>query len=87
MNTIVSKETLKDHQYKKELSLSVLEGKKKLIILCYLGLKGTKRFKELKNLIPDISQQTLTNQLRELEKDELIIEKNFPLLHPKFSIL
>lgn len=44
-----------------------------LIILWHLGLEGTKRFSELKKLIPYITQKMLTNQLRELEEDQLII--------------
>ncbi|WP_424767306.1 winged helix-turn-helix transcriptional regulator [Paenibacillus sp. sgz302251] len=67
----------------KELTLSVIEGKWKLIILCQLGLKGTKRFTELKNLVPGITQKMLTNQLRELEEDGLIHREAYPVVPPK----
>ncbi|EIJ80560.1 transcriptional regulator [Bacillus methanolicus PB1] len=79
----MNKEKLNDIYREKELTLSVLEGKWKLIILCHLGLKGTKRFTELKNLIPDITQRMLTNQLRELEKDGLVHREVYPVVPPK----
>ncbi len=44
----------------KELTLAVIGGKWKLIILWHLGLEGTKRFGELKKLIPHITQKMLT---------------------------
>lgn len=80
---LMNKEKLNDIYREKELTLSVLEGKWKLIILCHLGLKGTKRFTELKNLIPDITQRMLTNQLRELEKDGLVHREVYPVVPPK----
>ncbi len=54
-----------------EASLDVIGGKWKGVILYYL-LKEKKRFGELRKLIPNISQQSLTLQLRELENDEVI---------------
>ncbi|UQD53374.1 HxlR family transcriptional regulator [Bacillus methanolicus] len=79
----MNREKLNHLYHEKELALSVLEGKWKLIILCHLGLKGTKRFTELKNLIPDITQRMLTNQLRELEKDGLVHREVYPVVPPK----
>ncbi|MDE3840123.1 transcriptional regulator [Bacillus methanolicus] len=79
----MNREKINDIYREKELTLSVLEGKWKLIILCHLGLKGTKRFTELKNLIPDITQRMLTNQLRELEKDGLVHREVYPVVPPK----
>ncbi|MDQ0242501.1 DNA-binding HxlR family transcriptional regulator [Bacillus fengqiuensis] len=73
----------KDLHCEKELTLSVIEGKWKLSILCHLGLKGTKRFMELKQLIPDITQQMLTNQLKNLEKHGLVHREVYPVVPPK----
>ena len=40
----------------KELTLYVIGGKWKMVILWHLGKEGTKRFGELKALMPGITQ-------------------------------
>ena len=67
----------------KELTLSVIGGKWKMLILWHLGKQGTKRFSELKALIPGITQRMLVNQLRELEEDLIIDRKVYPVVPPK----
>ena len=67
----------------KELTLSVIGGKWKMIILWHLGKEGTKRFGELKTLIPGITQRMLVNQLRELEEDLIVHRKVYPIVPPK----
>ncbi|SHE14730.1 HTH-type transcriptional activator hxlR [Chlamydia abortus] len=74
---------LKEINCDKELTLAVIGGKWKLIILWHLGLEGTKRFGELKKLIPNITQKMLTNQLRELEEDQLVIRRVYPEVPPR----
>jgi DNA-binding HxlR family transcriptional regulator len=54
-----------------EITLDVIGGKWKCVILWWLS-QGTKRFNELKNLIPGITQKILTERLRELEQDGLV---------------
>ena len=54
-----------------QAALKVLGGKWKLLILWNLK-DETRRFSELKRLIPDITEKMLTQQLRELEKDEIV---------------
>ncbi|MCU6796179.1 MULTISPECIES: winged helix-turn-helix transcriptional regulator [Paenibacillus] len=67
----------------KELTLSVIGGKWKMLILWYLGKEGTKRFGELKSLIPDITQRMLVSQLRELEEDLIVHREVYPVVPPK----
>ncbi|MFC6334150.1 winged helix-turn-helix transcriptional regulator [Paenibacillus septentrionalis] len=54
-----------------EVTLEVIGGKWKCVILCHLT-HGKKRTSELKRLMPNITQKMLTQQLRELEEDGII---------------
>jgi DNA-binding HxlR family transcriptional regulator len=67
----------------KELTLAVIGGKWKMLILWYLGKEGTKRFNELKSLMPGITQRMLVNQLRELEDDLIVHREVYPIVPPK----
>ncbi|MEH7418566.1 winged helix-turn-helix transcriptional regulator [Neobacillus drentensis] len=67
----------------KELTLSVIGGKWKMLILWHLGKEGTKRFGELKSLMPGITQRMLVNQLRELEEDLIVHREVYPVVPPK----
>jgi DNA-binding HxlR family transcriptional regulator len=49
----------------------VIGGKWKPVIL-FLMRKNCIRFSEFRKAMPAISKQTLTNQLREMEKDQLV---------------
>lgn len=66
-----------------ELSLSIIGGKWKGTILYHLFLKPQMRFNEIRRLLPDISQRTLTAQLRALEKDRLIERTIYPEIPPR----
>jgi DNA-binding HxlR family transcriptional regulator len=65
-----------------ELTLKVIGGKWKPVILCHLT-EGTKRFGELKRDMPTITQKMLTQQLRELEQDRIIDRKVYTQVPPK----
>jgi DNA-binding HxlR family transcriptional regulator len=49
----------------------VIAGKWKVEIVWYLAF-GTKRFAELRELLPGISEKVLTAQLKSLEKDGVV---------------
>lgn len=63
-------------------TISVIGGKWKPIIL-YALKEETKRFSQIKKLIPAISQKMLTQQLRELEEDGIIHRRVYPVVPPK----
>jgi len=65
-----------------QTTFKVLGGKWKLLILWNLK-DCTRRFSELKRLIPSISEKMLIQQLRELEKDGLVRRYAYPQVPPK----
>ncbi len=65
-----------------ELTLSIIGGKWKILILWHLR-EETKRFGALKRKIPKITQKMLTQQLRELESDGLVLRKVYAVVPPK----
>ncbi|MBC9783061.1 helix-turn-helix transcriptional regulator [Heliobacterium chlorum] len=65
-----------------ELAIELIGGRYKALILWHL-LDRTLRFSEIKRLIPQATQKMLTQQLRSLEEDGLIIRKVYPEVPPK----
>lgn len=59
-----------------------MSGKWKLRILWHLS-KRTIRFNELQRLLGNITTKTLTQQLRELEEQGIVLRKVFPEVTPK----
>ncbi len=60
----------------------VLQGKWAIVVLYQLST-GTKRFNELERLIPDVTRTVLIRQLRQLEKDQLILREVYPQVPPR----
>jgi DNA-binding HxlR family transcriptional regulator/CheY-like chemotaxis protein len=65
-----------------EVTLDLIGGKWKCVILWWLR-RGSKRFKELMQLMPGVSQKVLTTQLRALESNGLISRQVFPESPPR----
>ena len=63
-------------------TLDIIGGKYKALILWHL-VDSTRRFGELRKLIPQATQKMLTQQLRELEEDNLVIRTVYPVVPPK----
>ncbi|HAJ93032.1 MAG TPA: ArsR family transcriptional regulator [Gammaproteobacteria bacterium] len=65
-----------------EVAIEIIGGKWKVPILYHLQ-SGTKRFNELKRLMPRVTQRMLTKQLRELEHDQIIHRKVYAEIPPR----
>lgn len=64
-------------------TLSLINGKYKMIILYTLMEFGVVRFNEMKRYISGISYKTLSVTLKELELDKLVLRKEYPQIPPK----
>lgn len=65
-----------------EATLELIGGKYKALILWHLS-EGKLRFSELKKVITGATPKMLTQQLRELEANQLIHREVFPIIPPK----
>ena len=68
--------------FPEEVTLSIICGKWKFRIL-YRLLDGPKRFNNLQRSLNGISPRTLTNQLQDLERYQIIDRKVYPKKPPK----
>lgn len=66
-----------------EYAFKRIGGKYKARILWHLGVSAELRFGELGRVLPDVSTKMLTQALRELESDQLIIRKMYYEVPPK----
>ena len=64
-------------------TLSLINGKYKMVILYTLMEFGIVRFNEMKKYIGEISYKTLSNNLKELEADGLVHREEYPQIPPK----
>ena len=64
-------------------TISIIGGKWKMIIMFWLVEYEVLRYGELKRCIGQISDKILNNHLKELEKDGIIIRKEYPQIPPR----
>ncbi|HYG38639.1 MAG TPA: helix-turn-helix domain-containing protein [Cytophagales bacterium] len=62
-----------------DVSLSFVSGKWKILILSHLFQFDKKGFSEIKENLPGISEKMLSQQLKQLEKDDLISKATLSL--------
>ncbi len=65
------------------VTLSLIGGKYKIVILWHLYQKASVRFNELHRLISEATTKMFTQQLRELEADGLVERKAYPVIPPR----
>ncbi len=65
-----------------ETTLQLIGEKWKILILRDL-IEGTRRFGELKKSLGSISQKVLTQQLRSMEEDGLVVRKAYAEIPPR----
>lgn len=64
-------------------ALSIFESKWKWLIIYALSEEGTIRYGELKSCLPDITHKMLSQQLKALEKMNLVLRKAYHQIPPK----
>ncbi|MEM1163084.1 MAG: helix-turn-helix domain-containing protein [Pseudomonadota bacterium] len=65
-----------------EAALEQIAGKWKGLIIYHL-MSGTLRFNELLRRLVNVTQRSLTKQLRELESDGIVVRKVYAVVPPK----
>lgn len=60
----------------------VLGGKWKLELLYYIGISRVNRFGALRRQLGEITESSLTKQLRELEADGFLLRRDFQEIPP-----
>src|SRR5699024_8463502 len=64
-------------------AISLIGGKWKMHILFWLWHKEVLRYSELKRNLEGVTHKMLSTQLKELERDGLVIRKEYPQVPPK----
>lgn len=65
-----------------DVTMDYIAGKWKTVVLWYLK-KDKKRYGELRKLIPDITEKMLSLQLKQLEKDGIVLRKVYAEIPPR----
>lgn len=72
----------KDYDCRVELTLDVIAGRWKVMIVYWL-LRGERRFNQLQRDLGGVTHRTLARQLREMERDGLIERHDFGEIPPR----
>lgn len=64
-------------------AISIIDGKWKMHILFWLWKLEIMRYSEIKKSLGNVTHKMLSNKLKELESDGLIIRKAYPQVPPK----
>lgn len=64
-------------------TMSLIQGKYKMLILYTLAEYGVVRFNEMKKYIGTVSYKTLSSTLKDLEADGLVHREEYPQIPPK----
>lgn len=73
----------KSYQCHMEVTLDLIGGKWKAVFLWHMGKNGAMRHGELKRLHPRLTPKMLTQQLRELESDDLVTRTVYNQVPPR----
>ncbi len=65
------------------ITLNIIGGKYKPLILWYLYKEKVMRYSELQKVLTGVTAKMLIQQLRELEEDKMIKRKIYPVVPPK----
>lgn len=65
-----------------EVTLEILSGKWKSLIIWNLSIHKVVRYNEFKRLIPGITQKMLSQQLKDLEQNKLVNRTVYPQVPP-----
>jgi DNA-binding HxlR family transcriptional regulator len=76
------KSTATDYRCTVSVTLEIIGGKWKSLILWHLSFK-TLRFSQLQRRLQKVTQKMLTQQLRELERDGLILREVYAEVPPR----
>lgn len=71
-----------NYQCEIEVTLEILSGKWKSLIIWNLHLHEVIRYNEFRRLIPEITQKMLTQQLRNLESNKIVKRKSYNTVPP-----
>ncbi len=65
-----------------DVALAMIGGKWKMLILYHM-CHGTRRFGELRRLLPGISEKVLIQDLRQMQENGLLSRKDYKQIPPK----